>query len=336
MAQWLPHRVLRPGFFIAHPLTTVIIGAHDGVSNSERKKCAGLRPTVCALLGVVALTTACGNSTSGEQAGSGRIADVASSVAASSVQAHGAPLLSGQPGSGAVESLTRAAGGVDGARYTARGTGSSATITGGMVVGRIGGGERASRDSIIVPTHDHAACEPFTQRALPSAADGVGNAVVWLVGVASGPADTSSRRSALRLAGCRLEPRVQRVPVGGTIMLSSKDAMMTRLRFVDVGGDGTPRATVLFNDAGQVVPTSDAAARGGLVEVRDDLHPWVRAYIAVAPHPFVAVTEADGLFRFDGVPAGRYTLVVWSEVLGTRTRELTVTSGVETRIDIKY
>jgi len=205
-----------------------------------------------------------------------------------------------------------------------------------MIVGRIGGGERASRDTIIVPTHDLAACEPFTQRLLPSAADGVGNAVVWLVGVASGPADTASRRSALRLAGCRLEPRVQRVPVGGTVMLSSKDPMMTRLRFVDVGGDGPPRTTVLFNDAGQVVPTSAATTRGGLVEVRDDLHPWVRAYIAVAPHPFVAVTGADGQFRFDGVPAGRYTLVVWSEVLGTRTRELTVTSGVETRIDVKY
>ena len=120
---------------------------------------------------------------------------------------------------------------------------------------------------------------------------------------------------------------------------------MSRLHFVDVAGvdaagvvagAGSVRATVLFNDVGQVVPTSDATARAGLVEVRDDLHPWVRAFIAVAPHPFVAVTRADGQFRFDSVPSGRYTLVVWSEVLGTRTRELTVTSGVETRIDVKY
>ncbi len=327
MAQWLPHRVSRPRIIDAHAMPSPTIGANRGVGSRARK---------CALVVVVALTTACGDGRSAEQAGSGRIADVASSVAASGVQAQGAPSVGAQPGSGAVQSLTRAAGGADGGRYTARRAGTSAVISDGMIVGRIGGGERASRDTIIIPTHDHSACEPFTQRALPSAADGVGNAVVWLVGVASGPADTTSRRSALRLAGCRLEPRVQRVPVGGTIMVTSKDAMMTRLRFVDVGGDGTPRATVLFNDAGQVVPTSNPTARGGLVEVRDDLHPWVRAYIAVAPHPFVAVTEADGLFRFEGVPAGRYTLVVWSEVLGTRTRELTVTSGVETRIDVKY
>ena len=323
MAQWLLRCVSRPRHSITHANTRARKGASTGRTNR-------------ALLIAVALMTACGNSKSAEQAGAGHIADVASSVSASSVQSQGAPSLGTQPAAGAVQSLARAAGGADGARYTARRGATSATVGDGMIVGRIGGGERASRDTIIVPTHDLAACEPFTQRAVPSAGDGVGNAVVWLVGVASGPADTASRRSTLRLAGCRLEPRVQRVPAGSTLMISSRDAMMTRLRFVDVDGDGSPRTTVLFNDAGQVVPTSDATARGGLIVVRDDLHPWVRAYVAVAPHPFVAVTAADGQFRFDGVPPGRYTLVVWSEVLGARTRELNVTSGVETRIDVKY
>ena len=294
------------------------------------------RAARCAVLFALASVAACGKGKSAEQTGTGRIADVTSSVSASSVNAQGAPSLGAQSAAVAVQSLARAAGGADGAHYTARSGPRSAAVGDGIIVGRIGGGERASRDTIVVPTHNMAACEPFTQRAVPSAGDGVGNAVVWLVGVASGPSDTASRRAALRLAGCRLDPRVQRVPIGGTMMITSRDAMMSRLRFVDVGGDGTARATVLFNDAGQVVPTSGATARAGLIEVRDDLHPWVRAYIAVAPHPFVAVTLADGQFRFDGVPTGRYTLVVWSEVLGTRTRELIVTSGVETRIDIKY
>lgn len=327
MAQWLPRRFSRP--------RNSILRRTGSAATSHVVRRVWLTTVSITLL----TANACEKRTSPEQAGSGRIADVASSVTASSVQAQGAPLpgaasTGGQPAAGAVQTLTRAAGGADGARYVVRR--GAAAVADGTIVGRVGGGDRASRDTIIVPTHDHAACEPFTQRAVPSASDGVGNAVVWLVGVATGPADSASRRTALRLAGCRLEPRVQRVPVGGTIMVSSKDAMMTRLRFVEVGGDGAPRATVMFNDAGQVVPTSEATARGGLIEVRDDLHPWVRAYIAVAPHPFVSVTEADGQFRFDGVPPGRYTLVVWSEVLGTRTRELTVTSGVETRIDVKY
>lgn len=319
MAQWMPRCGSRP-FNI------------PTCAANRAAKCAAK----CASVFAFASIAACGKGKFAEQTGTGRIADVASSVSASNVDAQGAPSLGAKSAAVAVPSLARAAGGTDGAHYTVRSGSTSATIGDGIIVGRIGGGERASRDTIVVPTHNMAACEPFTQRAVPSAEDGVGNAVVWLVGVASGPSDAASRRAPLRLAGCRLEPRVQRVPVGGTMMITSRDAMMSRLRFVDVGGDGAARATVLFNDVGQVVPTSAATARAGLIEVRDDLHPWVRAYIAVAPHPFVAVTVADGKFRFDGVPTGRYTLVVWSEVLGTRTRELVVTSGVETRIDITY
>jgi len=112
--------------------------------------------------------------------------------------------------------------------------------------------------------------------------------------------------------------------------------MMTRLRFVELSGDGRPHGTIRFSDAGQVVPTSDVAASAGIVMVRDDLHPWVRGYLAIAPHPFVAVTEPDGLFRFIAVPAGRYTLVVWHEALGARALPVKVENGVEMRVELSY
>lgn len=38
------------------------------------------------------------------------------------------------------------------------------------------------------------------------------------------------------------------------------------------------------------------------------LHPWMRAYVLVAHHPYHAVTAADGTFKIDAVPAGKHTL----------------------------
>ncbi len=228
-----------------------------------------------------------------------------------------------------VLSLARAAGGADGLRYTV-----SAPDSSGFIVGKIGGG--APRDTSITPTHDLSVCRPFTQSLVPSRDGGVGNSVVWLVGVATGPRDDAPRRVRVLLDGCRLDPRVQRVVAGGTVMLTSRDAMMTRLQFIDVGGVSASRGTVLFNDAGQVVPTSDAAKVPGLVQIRDDLHPWVRAYLAVTPHPFVAVTAADGAFRFDNVPPGSYTLVVWHERFGTKQQRVRVDAHVETRVELTY
>lgn len=279
-----------------------------------------VRWMVVLLAALVAALVACGESRESGEA-NGRIAD--------SAVTPGGNQSGAVPRDGEVRSLARAAGGADGRQYTV-----SAQASSGFIVGKISGG--APRDTSITPTHDLSVCRPFTQSLVPSRDGGVGNSVVWLVGVATGPRDDAPRRVRVVLDGCRLEPRVQRVAAGGTVMVTSRDAMMTRLQFVDVGGESASRGTVMFNDAGQVVPTSDAAKLPGLVQIRDDLHPWVRAYLAVTPHPFVAVTAADGAFRFDNIPPGSYTLVVWHERLGTKQQRVRVDAHVETRVELSY
>ncbi|MBL0170160.1 MAG: hypothetical protein IPP90_05405 [Gemmatimonadaceae bacterium] len=221
-----------------------------------------------------------------------------------------------------------------GARYVV--VTDTSALHGGTIVGTLEAPAGLTGDSAITPTHDLNVCKPFTDTRTPSQDGGAGNAVVWLVGVTTGPPLNASRRAALTLDRCRLEPRVQRMALGGTLQVTSRDAMSSRLRFVDVGDATTIRAQVMLTDAGQVVPTGEVAATAGLVEVRDDKHPWVRAFIAVAPHPFVAITSSNGTFRFDSVPEGTYTLVVWQEQLGVRTQVLQVHRGVEVRVRMKY
>ena len=233
----------------------------------------------------------------------------------------------------AVQSLALAAG-RDPRAY--REVSDTAALAAGTVIGTVVITSRVPTETAIEPTHDRGVCAAFTQAQVPSVDGGVGNAIVWLVGVTHGPPQRAPLRAALTLERCRLEPRVQRAAVGGTLQLTSRDAMTSRLRFHDVGDDAAVRVIVPFTDAGQVVPTSAASQTPGLIEVRDDLHPWVRAYVAIAPHPFVAVTLPTGSFAFEGVPAGTYTLVVWQERLGIRFEPVRVTRGVETRVRIGF
>lgn len=228
------------------------------------------------------------------------------------------------------EQLEHAAGGADGRRYDVKATAPAAA---GTVSGTITT-DAQPIDTTVVPTHDMVACPRFTHRTFESKGGGVGNTVVWLAGVSAGRADDAPMRATMTLDDCRLDPRVLRVAMGGTLIVRSLDAVMTRLQFSGAGADGAHRGTVALNDDGQVVPTELVAKTPGIVAIRDDLHPWVRGYLVVSPHPYVAVTDAQGVFRFDGVPAGTYTLVAWHERFGTHTEQVTVKGGGEATVRV--
>ena len=60
-----------------------------------------------------------------------------------------------------------------------------------------------------------------------------------------------------------------------------------------------------------------------------DVHPWETAWCHVMPHPFFAVTDAQGRFMIRGLPAGEYELELWHEhpTLGTMTGSVRVEAG---------
>jgi plastocyanin len=53
----------------------------------------------------------------------------------------------------------------------------------------------------------------------------------------------------------------------------------------------------------------------GIVRVFCDIHSHMSAFILVFAHRYFALTDADGRYRLDDVPAGTYTLTVWNETL---------------------
>ena len=41
----------------------------------------------------------------------------------------------------------------------------------------------------------------------------------------------------------------------------------------------------------------------------------MKAWIMVADHPFFAITDENGNFKIDNVPAGEYEIIFWQEKL---------------------
>jgi plastocyanin len=165
-----------------------------------------------------------------------------------------------------------------------------------------------------------------------SARSGIRHVVAWLENPPS-VRRTASRPTAATVEmdqkGCVFTPRVLLVPAGGTVNFLNSDRLLHNLH-------GRPTANPPFNRAqpkGRTIPL--AFAHPEIIRIDCDLHSWMRAWVVVTEHPFYAVTNADGDFRFGDVPPGRYTLRLWHETLGTTTRDVVVPDGGPARVTVE-
>jgi uncharacterized protein (DUF2141 family) len=72
------------------------------------------------------------------------------------------------------------------------------------------------------------------------------------------------------------------------------------------------------------------------VSVRCDVHGWMSACIIVVDHPFHSITDADGNFVINNLPAGTYKLKCWQEFLGEKAVEIKVEAGATASVVFQY
>jgi hypothetical protein len=206
--------------------------------------------------------------------------------------------------------------------------------------GQIGGTVRMAgeipRDTTVHPTMDVRVCgASFVDRTVVHDADRLGGAIVWLEDIRAGSALPMRRRFEVTNTDCRIEPRVQAVLAGGTLNVRSADAVIHRTRVLRQR-TGEILGRYEQNDAGEVIPDDDVLATPGLLELRSEVHPWTRGFVAVFDHPYFLVTTANGRFSFVDVPPGTYRLAAWHERFGKIERPVTVTAGDRAVVDVVF
>ncbi len=131
--------------------------------------------------------------------------------------------------------------------------------------------------------------------------------------------------------GCAFSPRVLALMTGQPLDIVSSDATLHNVH-----------AAAKENDAfnlGMPAPGTRYTrtfAKPEIVSFKCDVHPWMRAWVAVVPHPFFAVTGPDGLYEITRLPAGTYTVEAWHEKLPARTFTVTVREGETQPHDVTF
>jgi len=150
------------------------------------------------------------------------------------------------------------------------------------------------------------------------------NALVFVKeGLPAGRYSVPSGTVVLDQRGCMYRPRVIGVMVGQEIEITNSDPTTHNIH-------PTPKENREWNRS-QIpggVPFRDSFAREEIaIPLRCNVHPWMKAWVAVLRHPYFAVTGEDGAFEIRNLPPGEYTVEVWHEKLGTAVRKVALSPG---------
>jgi len=110
----------------------------------------------------------------------------------------------------------------------------------------------------------------------------------------------SNKKVTLANEKCRFEPHVVLVQTGDTLVVTNPDPIghNANLSFI---------MNVQMNPlipAGGEVSIKLEELEPAPIPVECNIHPWMRAFVVVQDHPFMAVTDKNGELTIKGLPAG--------------------------------
>ncbi len=130
---------------------------------------------------------------------------------------------------------------------------------------------------------------------------------------------------------CEYVPHVLALPVGSTVKIKNSDGILHNVHSFSEKNTPFNRAQPKY-----LKEISEKFTKPEVISLRCDVHGWMSGWIVVTDSPFYDVTGADGSFKMENVPVGKYSLDVWHETLGKTTQSVEVKSGEVTNVTFEF
>jgi hypothetical protein len=110
-------------------------------------------------------------------------------------------------------------------------------------------------------------------------------------------------------SACRFAPRVVLLRTKQTLVIGNSDPIGHN---VMIDTQKNPPMNVTIPSGGSLKKSFEMEERSP-VSVSCSIHPWMRGWLLIRDHPYMAVTDENGAFEIQNLPVGTWEFVFWHE-----------------------
>jgi len=178
----------------------------------------------------------------------------------------------------------------------------------------------------------HTATAAMTEEMVGDKSGGLQNVVVYVSeGLGDRTFEVPKETAVIEQKGCVYQPHVLALRANQKLEVRNSDACSHNIHPVPSNNREWNKA----QPPSSTVQETFAREEVG-IPLKCNVHPWMRAYLAVFKHPYFAVTSKDGSFDLSNLPPGTYTISAWHEKLGTATQKVTVGSNETKTVEFVF
>jgi hypothetical protein len=186
---------------------------------------------------------------------------------------------------------------------------------------------------------NYPGAKPMTRFHRVSADGGLADVFVYVKsGLTNLPYPAPTNAVVMRQAGCMYLDYVVGAQTGQPIVVRNTDPILHNVHVTSRAPGNTemnlaqwPKAPPLASEVTFRLAQPELGVR-----LKCDVHPWEFGYVHCLEHPFFAVTDTEGRFRFpQTLPPGKYVVEAFHRKAGTRTQEIEVKTGEPVTVDFE-
>lgn len=118
--------------------------------------------------------------------------------------------------------------------------------------------------------------------------------------------------------GCRFLPHVLVVPKGAKVAFLNSDNTSHNVHLLPLANDPLNQTVTGGKRIEHVFKVAEP------VKVKCDMHTWMTSWVVVTDATHWTLTDDNGGFSFDGLPAGEHEVAFWHETLGKAKGKVTI------------